>query len=358
VLVGAANAASARYITTQFADSLYVTFTDTGLYTTLLAGAYALTGGSDGSPVDDSDIVGTVSGNTRTGLQLFGDADNFDVNLICAPGWWQRSVVTELIDISETRGDSMALIDPPYGLTVQQVVDWHNGALAGNPDYLTTAPNSWYAALQYPWIQVYDGFNDADVWTPPSGVTSRIFAYNDFVAEPWFAPAGLIRGNPAGLLDIEHSPTLGERDYMYGWPGNNVNPFVNFTRDGITLWGQKTLQRAPTALDRINVARMVLYAKKVIATAVRYLVFEPHDELTWRRYVMLVEPVLENIKSRRGIFDFQVICDSTTNTPYYINQNVMRARLLIQPTKAAEILESYITLLPTGADFTPFTLLR
>ena len=138
------------------------------------------------------------------------------------------------------------------------------------------------------------------------------------------------------------------------YPGHNVNPFVNFVRDGITCWGQKTLQRAPTSLDRINVRRMLTYARKVIATAVRYLVFEPNDDITWLRFRQLVEPFLRDIASRRGISDFRVICDSTTNTPYYIDQNVMRGKVLIKPTKAAEIIEISYTLLPTGAVFEEF----
>lgn len=354
VLVGTVNAASDRYIETQFANSLYVTFTDGGAYTSLLASTNLFSGGDDGAPVDDSDIVGTTVGNTSTGLQCFANAETIDVNMIACPGWWQRSVVGAMITLCESRGDCIALIDPPYGLTVQQVVDWHNGDLAGNVDYLTAAPNSSYAAVYWPWIQVYDGFNDAYVWIPPSGTAARIYTHTDAVTEPWFAPAGLVRGNPAGLLDLEHSPTLGERDYMYGRPGHCVNPFVNFATDGITLWGQKTMQRAPTALDRVNVRRMLLYARKVIATATRYLVFEPNDWVTWRRFRMLVEPFLNNIMSRRGLYDFRVVCDETTNTPYYIDQNVMRGKILMQPTKAAEIIEIEFTLLPTGASFDEF----
>jgi phage tail sheath protein FI len=259
-----------------------------------------------------------------------------------------------MIDLCESRADCMAIVDPPSGLTVQQVVDWHNGQLTGHDDYLTAAPNSSYAALYWSYVQVYDSYNDQYVWIAPSGPAARTWAYNDSVSEPWFAPAGLIRGNRPGWLDLEHSPSMGERDYMYGYTGHNVNPFVNFFRDGITVWGQKTLQRAPTALDRINVRRMLLYARKVIATAVRYLVFEPNDSITWLRFRMLVEPFLRNIATRRGIFDFRVVCDATTNTPYYIDQNVMRGKLLIKPTKAAEIIEIEFTLLPTGAEFDEF----
>lgn len=354
VLVGTANASDQRYIETQFANSLYVAFTDSGTYTALDVGTYTLSGGDDGTSVSDSDIIGTTVGNTSTGLQLFTDQDSIDINMILAPGRWQKAVVNELLSIAEARGDTMAIVDPPQGLTVQQVVDWHNGSLTGNSDYLTAAINSWYGALYWAWLEIFDSYNDVDVFVPPSGVAARVWAYSDSVSEQWFAPAGLVRGHPQGILDLEHSPSLGERDYMYGQPGNNVNPFVNFTHDGITCWGQKTLQRASTALDRVNVARMVIYARKVISTAVRYLVFEPNDSITWLRYRQLVEPFLRNIASRRGLYDFRVICDSTTNTAYYIDQNVMRAKLLLKPVKSAEILEQDIILTPTGASFSDF----
>lgn len=356
VVIGTANLNSQNYIETLInGQSQYITVTDlNGADETLKTGTFALSGGDDGAPADDSDVVGTQIGNTRTGLQLFGDPESVDVNLIAVPGRWERTIVTSIITLVEQRQDCLGLIDPPYGLSVQQVVDWHNGQLSGDPDYLTAALNTSYAALYYPWLQFYDGYSDAEVWVPPSGVASRVMAYNDSVADPWWAPAGLRRGRVADALDIEYSPTLGERDYMYGRAGQNVNPFVNFTVDGITLWGQKTLQRVPTSLDRVNVRRMLLYARKVVATACRYLVFEPNDETLWRQFRNLVAPILAYIQSRRGIFDFRVICDTTTNPPYKIDQSVMTGKLLIKPTKAAEIIEVEFTLLPTGANFSEF----
>jgi phage tail sheath protein FI len=356
VLIGSANQNRQTYIETQINGvSQYLTVQDlNGADETLKVGTFGLSGGDDGAPADDSDVVGTQIGNTRTGLQLFEDPEKVDVNLIAVPGRWERNIVTSLLTIVEQRQDCLALIDPPYGLSVQQVVDWHNGQLTGDPDYLTAAINTSYAALYYPWLQFYDGYSDSEVWVPPSGVAARIMAYNDSVQDPWWAPAGLRRGRVVDALDIEYSPTLGERDYMYGRAGQNVNPFVNFTVDGITLWGQKTLSRLPTSLDRINVRRMLLYARKVIATSCRYLVFEPNDAITWSQFRGLVAPVLAYIQSRRGIFDFRVICDETTNPPYKIDQNVMTGKLLIKPTKTAEIIEIEFTLLPTGANFEEF----
>ena len=136
--------------------------------------------------------------------------------------------------------------------------------------------------------------------------------------------------------------------------GEVVNPIVNFPGEGITVWGQKTTQRRNTALNRVNVRRMLNFAKKVIATSVRFLVFEPNDELTWRRFIHITNPVLESIKGRRGLYDFKVICDETTNPPELIDQNQMRGIILMKPTKTAETITIDFTLLSTGAQFNEF----
>jgi phage tail sheath protein FI len=183
---------------------------------------------------------------------------------------------------------------------------------------------------------------------------ARLAADTDQNDEVWFAFAGLLRGRLLGALDVEYSPVQGERDYMYSG-GNAVNPIVSFPVDGICLFGQRTLQRASTALDRINVRRMLLYARKVIASAVRYLVFEPNDLMTWIRFVDLVSPYLRSIKARRGLEDFRVVCDETTNTPDRINNNDMVGKLFLKPTKTAEMIELEFTLLPTGATFEEFS---
>jgi len=200
---------------------------------------------------------------------------------------------------------------------------------------------------------VYDGFNDAEAWVPPSGHIASVIAFTDHVADPWWAPAGLSRASLRDVLEVEQSATQGERDFMYAG-GNAVNPIIAMPVHGTVVWGQRTLQRATTALDRINVRRMMLYLRKVVATAVVNLVFEPHDEFTWRQFVRLVEPVCDRIKRARGLYDFRVICDSTTNTPDMIKRNEMGAKILLQPTKTAEIITMEFVLLPTGARFEEF----
>jgi hypothetical protein len=241
----------------------------------------------------------------------------------------------------------MAILDTPDNYSVQQAVDWHNGSGAFS-DHQSFSSS--YAAMYYPWIQIYDAYNAVNVWTPPSGHVSGVYAYTDFISETWFAPAGFNRAHIVAGLQVRYSPDQGERELMYG-NGNALNPIVQFPKDGITVWGQRTLQRAPTALDRVNVRRLLLYMRKVVATAVKYLVFEPNDPITWRTFINLVTPFCQTVQSRRGLYDFAVVCDETTNTPDLIDQNTMVGRIYIKPTKAAEIINVDFVISNTGTSF-------
>jgi len=251
-----------------------------------------------------------------------------------------------MIEIVEKRADCMCIVDPPDWATVdsvQEILDWHNGT-----NIRTTAFNTSYAALYWTWQKVYDEFHDLDVWVAPSGHIAGMYAYNDNVQAPWWAPAGLKRGKLTGSRDVRYSPDQDDRDSLYG-PGANVNPIVNFTGQGIVVWGQKTLLRTTSALDRVNVRRMLLYAEKVIATAAQQLVFDPNDEVLEREFKQLVEPVLTDILTKRGIQEF-LIQAATTDTDRENNKAVFK--LFIKPTKTAEIIEIQFVLTSQGADFT------
>lgn len=313
---------------------------------------FTLSGGDDGlTGISNSTYIGVSSGTTVTGLQTFRNPETIDVNLLCVPGVSAAAVINEGIAICEERGDCLYIADPPFGLDAQNVVDWHNGAGAYNDH---SAFNSSYGALYWPWLQIYDAYSDSNIWVPPSGEVVAAMAYNDYVADPWFAPAGFNRGRLIVPLKVEYSATQGERDLLYSG-GNAVNPIVNFTRDGITIWGQRTLQRSPTALDRVNVRRMMLQLRKIIASAVRYITFEPNDAVTWRRFTGLTISAIEPMKRRRGIYDYRIVCDETTNLPEYIDRNEMHGKIFIKPTKTAEIIVVDFVLMPTGARFEEMT---
>jgi uncharacterized protein len=307
-----------------------------------------LTSGDDGlETVGDDDYVGVTLGSVRTGLQLYRNPEEIDINLLMVPGQTSPAVINELLVICEERGDSMAIVDTPDNYSVQQAVDWHNGQgqFADHQSF-----SSSYGAMYYSWLKVFDAYNNTYVWTPPSGHVAAIYAYTDYIAETWTAPAGFNRAHIVAAIDVRYSPDLGERELMYG-NFNALNPIVKFPKDGITVWGQRTLQRAPTALDRVNVRRLLLYLRKVVARAVKYLVFEPNDPATWRRFVNLIEPFMETVKTRRGVYDYAVICDETTNTPDVIDQNTMVGRIYLKPTKAAEVINVDFVLTTTGAKF-------
>ena len=353
IRLGTAYVSDANYITTRInADSQYVVVTVTdATQTGLTVATYTLTGGDDGSSVSSSDIIGVMGTPPtvpRTGLQIFRDSETVDINLIAVPGNSHRSVVSELIDIATDRQDCMVLIDPPYGLSVQGVVDWHNGT-GGGPTDPTAALNSTYAALYYPWLQVTDGYSGSDVWLPPSGHMAGVMAYTDYAADAWFSPAGLNRAMFTDVIDIEYSPNQGDRDYMYSG-GNAVNPICKFSGIGYTAWGQRTLQRTATATDRINVRRLLLYLEKIVATGAMYFVHEPNDEYTWRAFERFVQPVLDNLIARRGITRGQVTCDATTN-PDTNPPNEMHGIVLIDPIEAAE---SIVVTFGTAANSTSF----
>lgn len=336
---GTGNVPISKYITVLNAP------TNTGFP---INGTYTLSGGDDGlESVSDGSFIGTTVGNTSTGLQLLASADTIDVNLILCPGIHSAPVINAMISLCESRADCMCLVDPPLGIGVQQVIDWHNGA-GGYGDHASF--NSSYSALYWPWMSIFDPANNLYIWSPPSGNIASIYAYSDYVSEVWFAPAGFNRGIVQQVQQLEFPCGQGDRESMYG-NGNAVNPVVNFTQDGIVVYGQRTLQRAPTALDRVNVRRLMLYTRKVVTTAVKYLLWEPDDTTTWRQFTALVTPYLDSVVSLRGITDYQVICDETTNTSQYINNNQMYAKIFINPTRATEQILIDAVLTPDGVAF-------
>jgi len=324
----------------------------TALLPVNIATPVALTGGdTDAAAVVAADIIGLAWDDglsSPTGLQLFASPGAVDINLLACPGWSDAAVVNELLNICETRADCMAIIDPPDNLRPSEVVDWHNGQ--GTWVGQHAAFNSSYGALYWPWVKVYDSYNAQYVMTPPSGHVLAVYAFTDYNTETWFAPAGVQRGRVKSGVDVAMGATPGETDLLYG-DGNAVNPIVRFTKEGIVVWGQRTLQRSPTALDRVNVRRLLLYLRKVISTAAQYLVFEPNDEKTWKLFGHLVVPYLNDVRQRRGLYDFRVKCDESTNPPAVIDRNELHAQIFLKPVKAAEFIQVDLVITSTGANF-------
>lgn len=303
-----------------------------------------VSGGDDGyTGIVDSDFIGNAV--TGTGLQLFKNAELVDINLVAVPGQSSQNVQDAIETLCEGRADCFGLLDPPDFPTVdtvQEIIDFTNGT-----NIRTTALNSSYTGIYWTWQLVYDEFHDVDVWTAPSGHIAAVYANNDNVQAAWFAPAGLKRAEVIGSTDVRLSPDQDDRDSLYG-PGQVVNPIVNFTGEGIFVFGQKTTQRATTALNRVSVRRMLLYAEKIIATAARQLVFDPNDAVLEREFKQLANPVLKDILSKRGIREFKINI-ATTDTDRDNSKAVFQ--MFIKPQKAAEIIELQFILTPQGANF-------
>ena len=326
-------------------------------------GTHTLSAGNDGDDWTTGTVIGTVVGKTRTGMQVFGDPELIYITILATPGIAYPAVISEGLSMCQTRADCFYVADPPQSLTPSEVVDWHNGNAGAT--YVvdqegrsesganTTQFNSSYGGLWHDYFTMFDAFNDSNITMPPSAIILRTLGYTDNVADPWWAPAGPNRSQTSSVIELASSPTQGERDLMQ-MQGNNVNPIALISGAGIVIMGQKTLQKAPTALDRVNVRRLMLYAEKIVATAVLFLTFEPNDPTMWRRFINLVQPVFDDIAARRGIDDFRVIADSSTNTDVLINQNTFLGKIFLIPTKSAEKIVAEFNLLPAGADFTEY----
>jgi phage tail sheath protein FI len=306
----------------------------------LVQGTYNLASGDSGIPTAAADVATAVIGAVqsdggKTGIEALDDPIlNVSIALAPGPGVGDNQTIQNgLITVAERTTDFLALISPPYAVGKPgDAIDWSNGFATSR----TAAVNSSYCAMYWPWLKVFQVFDGKDRWLAPEIYGARQMGVTDAVADPWFAPAGFVRGRLTKPTDVEVILNQGDRDSMYSG-GNCINPVVNFPQNGIAIFGQRTTQRQPTALDRINVRRMMIYIKKVILASTQRLVFEPNDKFTWTRVEQLINPLLDDIMRRRGITEFKVICDETTNTPIRVDRNEMWCKVLIKPTKTAEI---------------------
>ena len=305
---------------------------------------FTLTGG-------DSDESTISVENAIESLKQYEDVDTYDINLIaCSDFPGDKSLINYLLNmVQNIRGDCFTIVDPPKNLTVQQVVDWHNG---GGTFTDENSLNSSFGALYYPWIQVADTYSESYVWVPPSVKVLSAYAYNDNVSYSWYAPAGLNRGQLYNVMKVERRLTIGDRDLLYATGTNCVNPICDFAGDGIVIYSQKTLQRKTSALNRVNVMRMLIYVTKTLATSVKYLLFEPNDPITWAQFRNLVSPVVEYVRQNRGLDEYKVLCDETTNTSSMLDDNTMCAQVWLKPVKAAEKIVADYIITNTGADLT------
>lgn len=304
-------------------------------------GTYSMAGATNGTMSDD-ELIGDPA--SKAGMYALDD-DLLNISMALIPGVYSQRVQNALITLAETTQNFLAVVAPPFGLdTVEQATEWMNGRSTDR----TAAINSSWASVFWPWVQVFDVFSGRDQWYDPAIFAIRQMAFTDNVAETWFAPAGFRRGRLTKPTATEVPLNQGDRDALYT---NNINPVVNFAPEGITIFGQKTAQRAATALDRINVRRLMIYLRKVLLLTGRQDLFEPNDTFTWEIVKDKADALLGDIQARRGITDFRVICDETVNTPIRVDRNELWCKILIKPTKTAEWIIFEVNLTNQSAKF-------
>jgi phage tail sheath protein FI len=260
--------------------------------------------------------------------------------MIVTPGITKNehsSIYTYTRDKVEDRGDVFFPFD----------ADGYNGTIATSIATVQ-AEDTNFASTYYPWVKIVDDEANKHVWVPPSVVVPGVIAFTDKVSHPWFAPAGLNRGGLSEVLIAKDRLTHSERDTLYE---GRVNPIATFPGEGVCIWGQKTLQAKPSALDRINVRRLLIALKKFIASSSRYLVFEQNTSSTRNRFLNIVNPYMESVQSNSGLTAFRVVMDETNNTPDVVDRNELRGQIFIQPARTAEFIVLDFVVLPTGATF-------
>jgi hypothetical protein len=275
-------------------------------------------------------------------IDILSNKDQYDINLLFTPGLIDNlsahsTIITRAINMCEDRGDVFYVIDPTY-----------KGSTVGQAQAAAEARNTNYAGYYYPWVQIPDADLGRNVWVPPSAVVSAVYSFNDLIQHPWYAPAGIQRGTLDTVIQTERLMTQNDRDNLYK---KSVNPLATYQRTGVVVWGQKTLQKKPSALDRINVRRLLIDAKRFVAQVVRQLVFENNTVETRSRFVELTDPYFRRVQNQQGLYDYRIIIDERNNTPDVIDRNEMRAQIYLKPAKAAEFIIVDFMILPTGALF-------
>lgn len=293
----------------------------------------ALVGGAD-------DTVAPTDAMINTAWDFFAVKENVEVSLLINAGWAAVTVQQKMIALAEARKDCFAILDIPYATnTVATMVTYVSTTLNANTSY---------AAIYAGWPYVYDQYNDKFLYVPSSGYVAAVYANTADVSEVWFAPAGVRRG-VINVLGVSKVFSEGDRDTLYT---AKINPIQNFTGEGIQVYGQKTLQTAASALDRVNVRLLMISLEKSLEKSLRPFVFEFNDQFTRDNITSIIDTFMDDIKTRRGVYDYLVVCDESNNTSAVIDQNKLIVDLFVKPTRVAEFVQLNAIISATGASFT------
>jgi len=294
--------------------------------------------------ISNADIQGLVGNDYTQSLKLLANKDEYKYNVLATPGLIKNSTfsghatsVNLVINQAANRGDYIAVDDVAgYGSTITTITN------------AASSVDSSFAATYWPWLQTVDPDTGEFVWVPASTMIPAVYAFNDSVSEPWFAPAGLNRGALSNVVRAERKLSNTDRDTLYL---GNVNPIATFPNTGVVVYGQKTLQKKASALDRVNVRRLLISLKEYISNISQFLVFEQNTISTRNQFLSQVNPYLESVQQRQGLYAFKVVMDDSNNTPDVIDRNQLVGQIYLQPTKTAEFIILDFNVLPTGATF-------
>ena len=290
--------------------------------------------------IDSANTQGVVGADYANMINLLSNMDDYKFNILLTPGLYNAdytSQATSLISNTQSRGDNLYILDlVKYGQTVT--------AVTGQ----AKSRNTSYAASYWPWVQVIDPDTGSQVWVPASTVMGGVFAYNDAVSDPWFAPAGINRGGLGQVVRPERKLAQATRDTLYT---SKVNPIASFPGTGVVVYGQKTLQTKASALDRVNVRRLLITMKSYISQVAQNLVFEQNSIATRNNFLAQVNPYMEGIQQRQGLYAFKVVMDDSNNTADVIDRNQLIGQIYVQPTRTAEFIYLDFNITPTGVAF-------
>ena len=283
---------------------------------------------------------GLVPANYTTAVSLLSNKDDYQFNIVSAPGLLNSagftSTINSFISLAEDRGDCIAVVDLVK-----------TGSILSDVTTQAVSINSSYAATYWPWVQIQSA-TGRNEYVPAGTIIPGVYAFTDAATAPWFAPAGLVRGGLPGVIQAERKLTKGDRDTLYA---SKVNPIATFPGTGISVFGQKTLQTKASALDRVNVRRLLIELKKFIGDQAKNLVFEQNTIATRNRFLATVNPYLESVVQRQGLYAYRVVMDDTNNTADVVDRNQLVGQIYIQPTKTIEFVVLDFIVEPTGATF-------
>lgn len=290
--------------------------------------------------INDSNSQGVTGSDYTNAIALLANQDEYQYNVISAPGIYYKDYGTQCISLLNNtiaRGDSIFVMDlVPYNTAI------------GTVTTQAASIDSSYGATYWPWLQTIDPNSGELVYIPASTFIPGVYAFTDASSDPWFAPAGITRGGMGQVVRAERKLTSANRDVLYE---ANINPIATFPQQGVVVFGQKTLQKAASALDRVNVRRLLIVLKDYISQIADNLVFEQNTIATRQNFLTQVNPYLESVQQRQGLYAFKVVMDDSNNTPDVIDRNELLGQIFIQPTRTAEFVILDFNVLPTGATF-------